>query len=250
MGWQQEQRNADALQRLANTDLPVVVLQHASTQRRVPHLPRLAVDSYWRSHPIRADRLARALAARSGAPEGWRWTVRSSVQGLRLPPAPFREQAFARGAGFCCLCGQPVYSLGWHCDFRHSGELNRRAVWHACCVTAWRLWNNANQFRAELSRRQKRRCAATGGRLLRGAEVDHRKPLSEVWRERHELQWPSVLAYWGTPNLQVLSREAHQAKTIAEARSRGTRYPSARVDSPDCRFSGLGMPTMLKPAST
>jgi hypothetical protein len=27
-------------------------------------LPRLAIDSYWRAHPIRADRLARALAAR------------------------------------------------------------------------------------------------------------------------------------------------------------------------------------------
>ena len=30
---------------------------------------------YWRAHPVRADRLARVLAARSGAPAGWTWRL-------------------------------------------------------------------------------------------------------------------------------------------------------------------------------
>ena len=35
---------------------------------------------------------------------------------FRSPPAPYREAAFARGPGFCCVCGQPVYRFGWHVD--------------------------------------------------------------------------------------------------------------------------------------
>ena len=74
--WQAEkaERNRQSLARL-NRALPRIfppaVLSWALGRPFVPPTPRLAVDSYWRAHPIRADRLARALAARSGTPTGW-----------------------------------------------------------------------------------------------------------------------------------------------------------------------------------
>ncbi|MGC2341973.1 MAG: hypothetical protein WA453_10405, partial [Methyloceanibacter sp.] len=76
--WQAEKakRNRRSLARL-NRALPSIfpsaVLSWALSRPFVPPTPRLAIDSYWRAHPIRADRLARALAARSGAPSGWTW---------------------------------------------------------------------------------------------------------------------------------------------------------------------------------
>jgi hypothetical protein len=39
---------------------PAPVLTHAMGRRFTPPMPRLAIDSYWRAHPVRADRLARA----------------------------------------------------------------------------------------------------------------------------------------------------------------------------------------------
>ena len=53
---------------------PSAVLTHALERRFTPPMPRLAINSYWRAHPVRADRLARALAARSG-PAGWTWRL-------------------------------------------------------------------------------------------------------------------------------------------------------------------------------
>ena len=68
------ERNRRSLARL-NRALPGIfpsaVLSWALSRPFVPPTPRLTIDSYWRAHPIRADRLARALAARSGAPSGW-----------------------------------------------------------------------------------------------------------------------------------------------------------------------------------
>ena len=95
--------------------------------------------------PLRADRLARALATRSGAPAGWRWRLKSVDEpdlpaSFRAPPAPYREKAFTRGPGHCVICGQIVYRLGWHVDLWHKGP-NKNAVWHTACVTAWQLWN-------------------------------------------------------------------------------------------------------------
>jgi hypothetical protein len=100
--WQAEkaERNRQSLARL-NRALPRIfpsaVLSWALGRPFVPPTPRLAVDSYWRAHPIRADRLARALAARSGAPSGWTWQLDDNGKhGLsatyRTPPAPYRER--------------------------------------------------------------------------------------------------------------------------------------------------------------
>ncbi|WP_284694386.1 hypothetical protein [Rhodoplanes serenus] len=209
---------------------PVPVLDRALARPLIPPLPRLAVDGYWRAHPLRADRLARALAAMSGAPEGWSWRLADAVRtrgeprsglpaSFRVPPAPWREAAFARGGGWCCVCGQPVYRFGWHVDLWARGP-NRNAEWHAACVAAWQFWTAPTAHVALLRRLQQRRCAARGKRLWRTAEIDHRVPLFEVWRDRRDTPWPDLLAYWGLPNLQVINRDVHVEKCAEEARGR------------------------------
>jgi hypothetical protein len=108
-----ELANRRALARLEKAlppDFPKPALIHALARRWTPPMPRLAIDSYWRAHPLRADRLARALSARSGTPKGWTWRIKSPANSdlpasFRAPPAPFREKAFSRGSGLCCVCG-------------------------------------------------------------------------------------------------------------------------------------------------
>ncbi len=190
----------------------------------IPPTPRRAVESYWRQHPIRADKLARALAALSGAPEGWVWQISSGAPlGFRAPPAPFREKAHAKRPGYCCVCGQPVFRFGWHRDLWRDEGSNRNASWHACCVAAWKLLTAPSDHVRHLRRLQNHRCALTGARLAKNAEVDHRVPLFEVWRGgggRAERAWPAMLIYWGVPNLQVINRSAHVEKCGLEAASR------------------------------
>jgi len=69
---------------------------------------------------------------------------------------------------------------------------------------------------------QNHRCAVTGARLAKDAEVDHRVPLFEVWRdaERAGKTWPALLIYWGVPNLQVINRSAHAEKCGLESAAR------------------------------
>src|SRR4051812_50149465 len=85
-------RNAQSLARLnkALPDIfPAPVLTHALNRAFTPPMPRLAIDSYWRAHPVRADRLARVLAGRRGAPAGWAPRLGPGrAQGL---PGPFRS---------------------------------------------------------------------------------------------------------------------------------------------------------------
>lgn len=201
---------------------PAPVLVHAASRRWTPTMPRLAVDAYWRAHIVRADRLTRALAASSGAPKGWTWRIGSNA-GLpttfRIPPAPYREEKYSRGPGFCCVCGQPVYRFGWHKDLWNAGP-NPRAAWHTGCVAAWRLWIAPSTQDRMLRRLQSTQCAQTGRRLLKTAEVDHRMPLFRVWREQRNTPWPTLLDYWGVPNLQVINREVHAAKCVDEANYR------------------------------
>jgi hypothetical protein len=137
--WQdeKEERNRRSLARLSKTlpaIFPPAVLARAITRPFIPPTPRLAIESYWRAHPIRADRLARALAARRGAPSGWMWQLGSNRRSslpttFRTAPAPYRERAYTQGAGFCCVCGQPVYRFGWHVDLWNTGA-NKNANWH------------------------------------------------------------------------------------------------------------------------
>jgi hypothetical protein len=212
------------LERALPAIFPAHVLAQALARRFIPPMPRLAIDGYWRAHPIRADRLARALAAKSGTPDGWTWRLASTPKSdlpktFRAPPAPYRERAFALGHGFCCVCGQPVYQFGWHVDLWQKGP-NRNAAWHACCVIAWDFWNGPSGYVRPLKRLQERRCKESGKRLLRTAEVDHRVPLFQVWRDHRDLPWPKLLDFWGLPNLQVINRDMHVAKCAAEADNR------------------------------
>jgi hypothetical protein len=230
--WQEEkaERNRRSLIRLTAalpTIFPPAVLSRALGQPFIPPTPRLAIESYWRAHTIRADRLARGLAAKTGVPEGWTWRVsRRHKNGMpatfRTPPAPYRERAYGLGPGFCCVCGQPVYRLGWHKDLWDAGP-NKNAVWHCACVVAWQFWNAPNSEAALLRRLQGRRCGQTGGRLWKDAEVDHRIPLFRVWRDHRDEGWPKLLDYWGFPNLQVINRSAHVAKCATEAQDRSAR---------------------------
>ncbi len=207
---------------------PPAVLIHALARPLVPPLPRLAVESYWRHHPVRADRLARALATRSAVPEGWRWRLATGpddgrARSFRVPPAPFREAAHRAEPGTCCLCGQPVFRFGWHRDLWREGKPNRRARWHGCCVAAWKLWIAPAGQAKLLAKLQRRRCPATGERLLRGREVDHRVPLHQAWRRHRDLPWPDLLGFWGFPNLQAINRDAHARKSAGEAGDRARR---------------------------
>jgi len=221
---EQNRQSVARLTRALPDVFPSAVLLRALGRPFVPPTPRLAIDSYWRVHPIRADRLARALARRSGAPEGWTWRLGSGRKAglpatFRMPPAPYRERAFRRGPGFCCVCGQPVYRFGWHVDLWDAGA-NRNASWHCACVIAWQFWTAPSGQARLLRRLQARRCKQTGGRLWKTAEVDHRVPLFQVWSERRDTPWPALLDYWGLPNLQLINRDAHASKCADEARSR------------------------------
>ena len=232
----QNARNLARLQKALPEIFPAPVLMHALARRWTPPMPRLAVDSYWRIHPLRADRLARALAAKSGAPKGWTWRLASGRRDkdlpatFRMPAAPYREKKFALGPGFCCVCGQPVFRFGWHADPWDDGP-NRRAQWHTACVTAWRLWTAPSDFVRILRRLQQRRCAQSGGRLWKTAEVDHHVPLFRVWGERRDTPWPKLLDYWGLPNLQVINRDVHVEKCADEASYRRRAAADDLVDA-------------------
>ena len=228
--------NQRALARLTKSmpDIfPVAVRTRALSSAFVPPMPRLAIDSYWRAHPLRAARLARKLATIGGAPDGWTWQISDKRKNglpatFRIPPAPYREKTHARGPGFCCVCGQPVYRFGWHADLWDAGR-NKNANWHSACVVAWQFWN-APSGQAKLLRRvQGRRCVSTGKRLWKDAEVDHRVPLFRVWSDFRNAPWPALLAYWGLPNLQVINRESHAAKCATEARDRQTARMSELI---------------------
>ena len=212
------------LQRALPQIFPGSVLRRALGRPFVPPTPRLAIDSYWRAHPLRADRLARSLAAKSGAPDTWTWRLGGNRKSglpatFRVPPAPYREAKYARGPGFCCVCGQAVFRFGWHVDLWGAGP-NKNANWHCVCVIAWQFWNAPSGEARLLRRLQARRCGQSGGRLWKTAEIDHRVPLFQVWGEHRDTPWPALLAFWGLPNLQLINRDAHVAKCASEARDR------------------------------
>ena len=227
--WQDEtvERNRQSRSRLTKAlphTFPSVVLSHALSRPFVPPTLRLAINSYWRAHPIRADRLARSLAARTGAPTRWTWRLGDDRESgspvtFRTPPAPYRERAYALGPGFCCVCGQPVYRFGWHVDLWDRG-INKNASWHCACVIAWQFWNAPSSEIRFLRLLQARRCGQTGGRLWKNAEVDHRVPLFRVWSKYRDAPWPKLLDYWGLPNLQVINRDVHVEKCSVEAGDR------------------------------
>ena len=142
---------------------------------------------------------------------------------FRVPPTPFREPAYTKGPGHCCVCGQPIFRFGWHRDLWGDGRPNQNATWHSCCVAAWNLWIALSDHVRHLKVLQKRRCLATGERLIKNAEVDHRVPLFKAWHDYRDTPWPALLTFWGVPNLQVINRSAHVEKCAQEAGERRVR---------------------------
>ena len=104
---------------------PGAVLVHALSRPFLPATPRRTVDSYWRYHPIRADKLARALAALSGAPEGWVWRVGFQKSGplvsFRVPPTPFREPAYTKGTAIAVCADSPYFGSAGIATFGATG---------------------------------------------------------------------------------------------------------------------------------
>jgi hypothetical protein len=99
--WQAEQaeRNRKSLTRLSKSlpgIFPAAVLARALSRPFISPTPRLAIDSFWRAHPIRADRLARALAARSGAPKGWTWQLGHNPKTVCRPHSEHRQRHIER----------------------------------------------------------------------------------------------------------------------------------------------------------
>ena len=101
-------------------------------------------------------------------------------------------------------------------------------------MAAWNLWTAPSDHVRHLKKFQKNKCAATGIRLLKDAEVDHRMPLFKVWRERSTRQWPDLLTFWGAPNLQVINRKAHLDKSVRET---GERARMNGAEEPDVILS-------------
>ena len=233
---QKAERNRRSFARLARSlpaIFPPVVLARALGRPFIPPTPRLAIESYWGAHPIRADRLARALAGRTGSPKGWTWRISDSPKSglsatFRMPPTPYREPAHSLGPGYL-LRLRPARLQAWMAQGSAERRSKQNAMWHCACVIAWRFWNTPNSEAGLLRRLQGRRCGQTGGRLWNDAEVDHRIALFLVWRDHRGKAWPKLLSYWGLPNLQVINREAHVAKCAVEARYRVSGETSGKL---------------------
>ncbi len=251
--WQEvkAERNRQSLARLTKALPPIfpsAVLSRALGCPFVPPTPRLAIDSYWRAHPIRADRLARGLAKRSGTPNGWVWRLGTDRNGglpatFRTPPAPYRERAYARGPGFCCVCGQPVYRFGWHVDLWDAGA-NKKAVWHCACVVAWQFWNAPSSEARLLRRLQARRCGETGGRLWKSAEVDHRVPLFRVWSEYRHAQCRSCSIIGVCPTFRRSTAMSTPQNALPK-RATDTRRAISHLNTPDCMRGHLSASCLL-----
>jgi 5-methylcytosine-specific restriction endonuclease McrA len=182
---------------------------------------RVMVD--WNASPLRAERVAIALAKRSPF-LGWDDPASSH----RRPPLPFKTQQGRKRAGLesfrgrCYVCGQPVYPGG-----RFRGERSGRGTWHACCFAAYTVWVN---YRSAL-RFLDPGCASCGRRgcIL---QADHKIPLYRVSRDHWAIPWYERLRFWGLSNIQALCIRCHKRKSKQEARDRRgkpTRPPQPQL---------------------
>jgi hypothetical protein len=172
--------------------------------------PRYLVDLYFRRRPRLTERFAILMCAKRGAPIGWSWERHIADMrqrwpwtanfSFREPPRPYQ---FSAGPGHCCLCGGPVYALGWHRPWGKHQQVNGRASWHAACGSAYSRWTNP------------------GFGLSAGFEADHFIPLYRVYRELgRDGRWPDILWYWSHRNIHVLTAEQHRLKSAREAAER------------------------------
>jgi hypothetical protein len=110
----------------------------------------------------------------------------------------------------------------------------------------WDLWTAPSDHAPVLKRLQQRRCAEAGREAMEDRRGRPPRPLLRVWREHRDTPWPSLLGFWGVPNLQVINRDAHLGKCAEEAipsHSRGRR----RADCQSLKRHDCGK---MAPAST
>lgn len=175
-----------------------------------------------------AERVTRILCRRSGAVAGYRWRAPSaSARGVcatsptsfRVPPLPFHQMVH-KGAGWCRVCGQPIYGGG---SFRKFAGPVSKLTWHNACLSTYFLMTKPSDYTELLLHRQGERCALSGDPIplpYRHAEVDHEVPLFRVAREHAEEPWHELIRFWGFANLRAITRPAHLAKCKAEAQER------------------------------
>ena len=165
--WQElkTERNRQSVARLAEgvpADFSadrIAARARPSVQSPTPRLARIPIGAHIRC----AHRLARALAAKSGAPDNWTWRLadkrkRGLPATFRTPPAPYRETKYARRPLASAV--SRFFVFGWHVDTGGGGP-NRNATWHCACVITWQFWN-APSGEAPLRRLQARRCVEGG----------------------------------------------------------------------------------------
>lgn len=176
-----------------------------------------------------AERVTRILCRRSGPVEGFKWdgwspgrTWRRSAW-HRTPPLPF-HQVVHKGAGWCRVCGQPIYGGG---SFRKFAGPPSRQRWHTLCVSTYTLWTKPSDFTELLVLRQGERCALSNSSIplpySRHVDVDHKVPLFRVARDHADEPWHELICFWGFGNLRAVTHAAHLAKCAAEARERSGR---------------------------
>lgn len=177
-----------------------------------------------------AERVTRTLCWRSGAVEGFTWDGwlpgrqwRASAW-HRSPPLPFHS-TIHKGAGWCRVCGQPIYGAGSYRSF--GGPQSTRLTWHLICTESYFLMRNPADYAASLLLRQGGLCAISGEAIgppakeyILDVEVDHDIPLFRVARDHSDEPWYELIRFWGSGNLKAITRAAHLAKCAEEARER------------------------------
>lgn len=177
-----------------------------------------------------AERVTRTLCWRSGPVDGFRWDGwfpgrkwRASAW-HRSPPLPFHSTVH-KGAGWCRVCGQPIYGAGSFRSF--AGSQSTRLTWHMICTESYFLITKPADYAAALLLHQDGLCALTGEPIgppakeyILDVEVDHDVPLFRVARDHADEPWYELIRFWGSGNLRALSRAAHLAKSAAEAKER------------------------------
>lgn len=177
-----------------------------------------------------AECVTRTLCWRSGTVGDFKWgaipparTWRPSAW-HRSPPLPFHS-TIHKGAGWCRVCGQPIYGAGSYRSF--AGPQSTRLTWHTICTTSYFLMKKPSDYAALLLLRQDGLCAITKEEIgppakeyISGVEVDHDIPLFRVAREHAAEPWYELIRFWGSGNLKIVSSAAHLAKCAQEARER------------------------------
>jgi hypothetical protein len=128
----------------------------------------------------------------------------------RKPPKPLHYDTAPKGE--CRYCGEPIIK---------NGKPNLRANWHPKCVEAYRLIHFPRDTRRAVWKRDKGLCASCGVLCPKKAwDLDHRRPLIEA---------EGRIEFWELPNLQILCKPCHKAKTGAEATARAEARKAAKA---------------------